>query len=339
VLVFEEAPMNKLVYFEGRPLGDEKISVGGVEMDNPEFGKITQAFKNGIVKSGGTTSFEDVVVASCIKVPNASQYPLKKDQYTSVVTPYDHFSDLRFRMVAPDGENSRFLTPSGSVFKSVTYHELMVMLDTDKGVKGDFLLHFGGAWSPNTQAIAWLENQWAKDYGIDTIYIFDPFLDGNATGLESKVNLGSNIRSNDSTNAAAFAYTGLYAELLKALGGKFKSQWNTPELSFNYKIDYFGIDDYDVIKISEGGKDYLPRMCVPNLMLINNSANGAKGKITGSLECEYMYADTSNPNNPLRIMLDESLDALIGQHENAHWNPVTPELSGIDIGEPDDCPP
>ena len=43
---------------------------------------------------------------------------------------------------------------------------------------------FGGTWCPNTQAIAMLANDLAKDYGISKIYMFDPRLD-NGTKIDA----------------------------------------------------------------------------------------------------------------------------------------------------------
>jgi len=336
-LVFKEVPMNKLVYFTGAALGPEQVEdKDGNLIDNPEAGKITDEFKNGIVKSTGTTKehFEDVVLKSCIRVPNAGRFEEKKDQYFSIVTPFDYFSDQRFRIVAPDGDgNSQFLTPSNSVFQNVTYHEFMTMLDPDEGIKGDFLVHFGGAWCPNTQAMAWMCDRWAKDYSLDRIYLFDPFLDGKATGLESKKALSNGtggIRSDDAANAKGFAYTGLYAELLNALGGTFISDWNQEGLTTDFTIDYFGIEDYPdlaTVTVGSGTQRYLTRMCVPNIMLLNNATIGTRkapstSKIIAFVECEYTYSQTSNPNNPIAVKLNGDLDAFFEKHSEAYWNPI-----------------
>ena len=76
--------------------------------------------------------------------------------------------------------------------------------------EGYFPVFFGGTWCPNTQAIAKLTNDIAKDYGIEKIYFFDPRLDDGvrldavADGaiVENKTNITGNLntRNTDAAN-------------------------------------------------------------------------------------------------------------------------------------------
>ena len=382
--VMAENLTNKLVYFAGAAIPEvmteEEWAASGMEGTYVDYvdglidsvsgfaadfiGSIRVEGRDNPNKfGGGSKQFakEDVVLSSCDRVPNTStavENPKRPDtedkatgvivsrQFFSTVTPFDYFSDER--LMIGDGD---FLTPSNSVFKNITYHQFMLMLgqgeklDADgkplpghiRGYKGDFLVHFGGAWCPNTKAMAWLVNNWAKRYGIETVYLFDPVLDGNNQ-------TGVNIRSNDGANANNFTYTGLYADLLLALGGKFESQWNKVDFvgglpSYTIRYDK-GIAAYKaaggtVIKVGE--TEYLPRMCVPNLMLLNNKHNdktAAGNKIIGQLEVEYYYSATSDPNSRQRFELDEALGAvktgLIARHKLAFAAPI--ELVEEDSG-------
>ena len=76
--------------------------------------------------------------------------------------------------------------------------------------EGYFPVFFGGTWCPNTQAIAKLTNDLAKDYGIEKIYFFDPRLDDgvrldavvDGAIVENKTNITGNLntRNTDADN-------------------------------------------------------------------------------------------------------------------------------------------
>ncbi|TYP69387.1 S-layer homology domain-containing protein [Paenibacillus methanolicus] len=67
----------------------------------------------------------------------------------------------------------------GHVFKTATYEDLVTLFKSE----GTFAILFGGAWSAETQADIGYINETAKAYGIQTIYNFDPKLDGKSLDI------------------------------------------------------------------------------------------------------------------------------------------------------------
>ncbi|MBP1995080.1 S-layer homology domain-containing protein [Paenibacillus eucommiae] len=72
------------------------------------------------------------------------------------------------------------------VYRTLTYHELDYLLDSD----GTYVVLFGGAWNSDTQAAIGYINEVAKEYGITTIHNFDTRLDGKtiATDIAESIN-------------------------------------------------------------------------------------------------------------------------------------------------------
>src|SRR5699024_7865251 len=132
-----------------------------------------------------------------------------------------------------------------------------------------------GTWCPNTQAIAMLTNDLAKDYGISKIYMFDPRLDngvraiwqatveeaedGTKSAVASMANstyLASNLntRSADATDNAKYNFNYLYAQFLDEYLPDYESEWN-----YESKLS-----------ITTNGKvGTYTKMCVPNIMMFN----------------------------------------------------------------------
>ena len=90
------------------------------------------------------------------------------------------------------------------VFDAVTYEELVGLLESD----GYYLILLGGSWCHNTRAAAPFINDFAKQYGIKTIYNFDFYLDGT--------NSNTHIRNTNNSNnvTPGIEYNYLYGELV-----------------------------------------------------------------------------------------------------------------------------
>lgn len=88
------------------------------------------------------------------------------------------------------------------VFKNISYEELIYLLESD----GNHLILFGGSWCHNTRAAIGYINDYAKEYGIDTIYNFDFRLDSETRD--------SHIRETNGSTAKASEYNFLYGELV-----------------------------------------------------------------------------------------------------------------------------
>ena len=76
-----------------------------------------------------------------------------------------------------------FESKDNIVFDAVTYEELINILESE----GNFLILFGGSWCHNTRAAAPYINDFANQYGINKIYNFDFYLDGQNSSSHVRV--------------------------------------------------------------------------------------------------------------------------------------------------------
>ena len=257
----------------------------------------------------------------------------------SVIDEFDYFGDYRLHMAGDyDTATDGFLEGSGSVYEVITLHEFIDILKNMK--EGDFNVFFGGAWCPNTQSIAKITSEMAQDYGIHRIFFFDPNLDGSASVYldGQSVSTGMNIRtSNQATAAGASAtdatnmtFSGLYGYLLdtiKAGGQEYTSYWNT-----QWKSDMLGKGNRYQLFIND---QTYTRMCVPNIMGFTGTSAGAKLEIWK--EAEYVWADTSVADSPVRIAWDNAIKKVFEANDYAVYNPImrveeTPAAEEEDTG-------
>ena len=257
----------------------------------------------------------------------------------SVIDEFDYFGDYRLHMAGDyDTATDGFLEGSGSVYEVITYHEFIDILKNMK--EGDFNVFFGGAWCPNTQSIAKITSEMAQDYGIHRIFFFDPNLDGSASVYidGQSVSTGMNIRtSNQKTAAGASAtdaknmtFSGLYGYLLdtiKAGGQEYTSYWNT-----QWKSDMLNKGNRYQLFIND---QTYTRMCVPNIMGFTGTSAGAKLEIWK--EAEYVWADTSVADSPVRIAWDNAVKEVFEANDYAVYNPImrveeTPAAEEEDTG-------
>ncbi len=86
------------------------------------------------------------------------------------------FGDIRLHMYKDgDAEIDALTAEKTDLYVTVANYGMFEHLLLNN--KGYFPVFFGGTWCPNTQAIAKLTNDIAKDYGVEKIYFFDPRLD------------------------------------------------------------------------------------------------------------------------------------------------------------------
>ena len=256
--------------------------------------------------------------------------PYSKDMFdASVIDAFDYFGDYRLHMAGDyDTATDGFLEGSDSVYEVITYAEFIDILKNLK--EGDYNVFFGGAWCPNTQSIAKITSDLAKDYGIKRIFFFDPNLDGSASVyLDGKsVSTGMNIRTSNqtaptkaqpvpqpNTTAANMTFAGLYNYLLDTIaagGQKYQSYWNV-----QWKSDMLGRGNRYQLFIN--GK-VQTRMCVPNIMGFTGTANG--GKLEVWKEAEYYWADTSVEDSPVRIAWDNAVKTVFEANDYAYYQPL-----------------
>ena len=251
--------------------------------------------------------------------------PYSKDMFdASVIDAFDYFGDYRLHMAGDfDTATDGFHEGSNSVYEVITYAEFIDILKNLK--EGDYNVFFGGAWCPNTQSIAKITSDLAKDYGIKRIFFFDPNLDGSASVYlnGSSVSTGMNIRTSNqtegnaasATDASSMTFAGLYNYLLDTIaagGQKYQSYWNV-----QWKSDMLGKGNRYQLFIN--GK-VQTRMCVPNIMGFTGTDKG--GKLEVWKEAEYYWADTSVEDNPVRIAWDNAVKTVFEANDYSYYQPL-----------------
>ena len=126
--------------------------------------------------------------------------------YSLSSTSYDidkeyYYSDYNALHQASDNINV-FEDKDSIVYKSVTWEELVYLFEQE----GNYLVLFGGSWCHNTRAAAGYINDYANEYGIDTIYNFDFRLDSETRD--------AHLRETNGSTAKAAEYNYLYGELV-----------------------------------------------------------------------------------------------------------------------------
>jgi thiol-disulfide isomerase/thioredoxin len=141
-------------------------------------------------------------------------------------------------------ENFAHMT-ANPVFRSLSYNQLQQLMESD----GTFLVLFGGAWCPNTQAVIGQINDVANEYGVKTIYNFDWRIDGATMHLR------------DSKNTGAFLYVDFVNKYLS-----------------NIQVEYSADHTKDIAYPDKDGKAVAAaRLQVPFLFLYNRAARDTKG--------------------------------------------------------------
>ena len=300
----------------------------------------------------------EAIAAVAQKLPSYGQYapanqgqdiPYVLEAYdTSNINTFNIFGDARFHMYE-EGVND-YTAEKEDVFVAVAnYAQFAWLLDHNDG---HFAVFFGGAWCGNTQAIAYLTNNLAKDYGISKVYFFDPVLDDRAYDEKAEVVVKSEITNADMI-AAKKDKTALYevkvSDGTEVAGysintrtmdwaGNARAASAASDYSYSHLYGYFLRDYLDAGK--EGGyKSYwnlveneassnnliikidgqdlgFGKMCVPNIMMFNGEGEG-KAKLVKYAEAEYSYG------NPVHEALwTKAVREVFDQNPYASYNPI-----------------
>ena len=179
--------------------------------------------KNGVLtyngKIAGSASYKNgaVAIASvALRRPSYAQYAqsgntaVPEAYNTGNINTMNLFADNRLHMYNDDGTDALTEEKTDVYVTVANYGQFAYLMDNNEGY---FAVFFGGTWCPNTQAIAMLTNDLAKDYGIERIYFFDPRLEdgtkidaasGSGTAddpyvvVENSAYLASNLNSRNS---------------------------------------------------------------------------------------------------------------------------------------------
>lgn len=268
----------------------------------------------------------DAIRAVATKKPSYGNYTedgeIGPDGYnTSEIKAMNLFADGRLHMYSEDGSDA-YTEEKTDVYVTVAnYGQFAELMSKNDGY---FAVFFGGTWCPNTQAIAMLTNDLAKDYGISKIYFFDPRLDdgvrvGGLTRGEDEdgnpiivvSNNGGNPYGNLNTRSAdatgdGYNYNYLYARFLNEYLPTYQSQWNIGSK----------------LSITSNGtaKDYT-KMCVPNMMMFNGEGEG-KAELVGLAEAEYSYSNTSVEGSAENVEWTNAIKAIFDANPYALYNPI-----------------
>ncbi len=280
-------------------------------------------------KIAGSAAYNDgakAIASVALRKPSYAQYA--ENGNTAVPAAYNTgnintmnlFADGRLHMYNDDGTDA-LTEEKTDVYVTVANYEMFAhLMDNNEGY---FAVFFGGTWCPNTQAIAFLTNDLAKDYGISKIYMFDPRLDNGtkidaASGegtdedpyvvVENSAYLASNLntRNNDASSNTAYNYNYAYAQFLDEYLSTYKSEWN------------YGVE-LTITSNGETGK--YTRMCVPNMMMFNGEDEG-KAELVALAEAEYTYANTSVEGDPQNVEWTNAIKAIFDQNPYAVYSPL-----------------
>ena len=300
----------------------------------------TLKYNGSIVKmSDDKTSAAAVIASIATKKPSYAQYADGKNLYvpeaynTSNINTMNLFADNRLHMYNDDGTDA-FLDEKTDVYETIAnYEQFAWLLDHNDGY---FAVFFGGTWCPNTQAIAMLTNDLAKDYGISKIYMFDPRLDngvraiweatveeaedGTKSAVASMANstyLASNLntRSADATDNAKYNFNYLYAQFLDEYLPDYESEWN-----YESKLS-----------ITTNGKvGTYTKMCVPNIMMFNGEGENKVATIAALAEAEYDYPLTSVEGTAQNVEWINAVKAVFDTNKYAYYAPLPEEVEATE---------
>ena len=133
-------------------------------------------------KIAGSASYDKgalAIASVALRKPSYAQYgdpknPVPEMYNTGNINTMNLFADGRLHMYNDDGTDALTAEKTDVYVTVADYAQFAHLMDNNDGY---FAVFFGGTWCPNTQAIAMLTNDLAKDYGISKIYFFDPRLD------------------------------------------------------------------------------------------------------------------------------------------------------------------
>lgn len=120
------------------------------------------------------------------------------------------YSDYNSASNAEGAEGIDVFENKDIVFETVYYDQLNYILNSE----GTYLFLFGGSWCHNTRAAIGYINEFAKAYGVDTVYNFDFRLDGETSATHIRESTATPQFGGEGTKTAAdFSY--LYGELVE----------------------------------------------------------------------------------------------------------------------------
>ncbi len=180
------------------------------------------------------------------------------------------------------------------VFQDISYDQLIQLLEQE----GNFLIQLSGSWCHNSRAMSPFVNQYAKEYGIDTIYSYDFNVDNGDDGSMF-------VRMSNEKTTLGTKYNYMY--------GEFVSKY-LPNL--DDWIAYPKDDDTALSYTNAEGKEVtVGRLQQPIIFLYNKDNKvdySGSGNTSGN--CPIMYA--------FEEMVDRDSKGLYVKETDEEGNPV-----------------
>ena len=147
----------------------------------------TVTYNGKIAGSAAYNKGAEAIASIALRRPSYAQYAengntaVPEAYNTGNINTMNLFADNRLHMYNDDGTDALTAEKTDVYVTVANYAQFAYLMNNNDGY---FAVFFGGTWCPNTQAIAMLTNDLAKDYGISKIYMFDPRLD-NGTKIDA----------------------------------------------------------------------------------------------------------------------------------------------------------
>ena len=154
------------------------LAISGAESTASKTGVLT--YNGKISKAVSYDKGAEAIAAIATRKPSYAQYAENGNIYvpaaynTSSIKTMNLFGDNRLNIYNDDGTDALTDEKTDVYVTVANYAQFAYLMDNNDGY---FAVFFGGTWCGNTQAIAALTNDIAKDYGIEKIYFFDPRID------------------------------------------------------------------------------------------------------------------------------------------------------------------
>ena len=322
-------------------------SAGAASAENVGDKVMPDITYNASVTAFAYTDADDAVRAVAQRKPSYGQYASDgsaaapsdvgpEGYLTETVDTFNPFADGRLHMYNSDQNVDEYTADKTDVYVQLAnFEQFAWLLDHNDGY---FEVFFGNAWCGNAQAIAFLTNDRAKDYGIDKIYMIDSRLDGGiiVDGYVSTLQEDGTYEWVLTKNAMSGSSGMPYANLNTRAGDATGIQYNFNYLYGTFLRDYLDANKEggyesewnlrnearNVLDITLGGQvTQFTRMCTPNIMLFNGEGEG-RADLVDFAEAEYSYTNTFYDDNPETIAWNEAVSAVFEQNPYAYYSPL-----------------
>lgn len=183
------------------------------------------------------------------------------------------------------------------VFQDITYEQMINMFQKE----GNYLFVLNGSWCHNSRAMAPYLNEYAKEYGVDTIYAYDFDLDNNDNG-------NTFVRMTNGSENAGVNFNYMYGEVVE--------QYLT---NIDDWIEYPSSSEAAITFTNSKGEDVTTsRIQQPILFLYNkdNTVDNSESG-NGSTKCPVVYA--------FEKMVDRDEEGVYVKEQDEEGNDVTDE--------------